>query len=156
MSFFEQTNTNQRITAWKGDLPVQSLYTAGIAGERFLRSLKDKKILEGTHCEECEVTYMPAKLFCERCLAELSDYVEVGPTGYVASMALAMKDLDDKPLESPILYALIGFDGVDGFLIHVLGEIDPDDLAVGTLVEPVWASTREGSITDIQYFRPVS
>ena len=38
-----------------------------------------------------------------------------------------------------------------------MGEIDPEDVHIGLEVEPVFkdAAEREGSILDIEYFRPV-
>jgi hypothetical protein len=40
--------------------------------------------------------------------------------------------------------------------MHKLGEVDPDAVHVGLEVEAVWKpkAQREGSILDIEYFRP--
>ena len=40
-------------TAWIGDLPVVSRYTAGMAGERFFRAIKDDGKILGSYCENC-------------------------------------------------------------------------------------------------------
>lgn len=47
--------------------------------------------------------------------------------------------------------------GSTGGLVHYLGEIDPGDVHVGLEVEPIFkdAAEHEGSILDIEYFRPV-
>ena len=47
--------------AWHGDLPVTSRYTAGLAGERFFRAIKDEGRILGTLCTECDITYVPAR-----------------------------------------------------------------------------------------------
>jgi uncharacterized OB-fold protein len=41
--------------------------------------------------------------------------------------------------------------------MHKLGEIEPADVTIGMRVKAVWkpADQREGSITDIMYFKPL-
>ncbi len=54
---------------------------------------------------------------------------------------------------------MIRFDGTeDGGLLHLLGEVAPEDVSVGMRVEPVWAPAdeRTGSVRDIRHFRPVA
>jgi uncharacterized OB-fold protein len=42
-------------------------------------------------------------------------------------------------------------------LVHMLGEIDPQDVEIGMRVEAVWRpeEDREGTVTDLLYFRPI-
>ena len=42
-------------------------------------------------------------------------------------------------------------------ILHMLGEVEPDDISIGMAVEAVWKpeSEREGAITDIKYWKPV-
>ena len=42
-------------------------------------------------------------------------------------------------------------------IMHLLGEVDPDEVKMGMKVKAVWkpAEEREGAITDILYFKPV-
>jgi len=49
-------------THWHGDMEAQYIYTAGIAGERFFRELKDNGKLVGTRCPKCDITYMPPRM----------------------------------------------------------------------------------------------
>jgi uncharacterized OB-fold protein len=41
--------------------------------------------------------------------------------------------------------------------MHLLGEVDPQQVEIGMKVQAVWkpAEEREGSILDIKYFKPV-
>jgi uncharacterized OB-fold protein len=41
--------------------------------------------------------------------------------------------------------------------MHMLGEVDPNEVKIGMRVQAVWkpASERQGSITDILYFKPI-
>jgi uncharacterized OB-fold protein len=50
---------------------------------------------------------------------------------------------------------VIRLDGASsGGFLHRLGEVRPEDVAIGMEVEAVWAEERSGSILDIAYFRP--
>jgi uncharacterized OB-fold protein len=65
---------------------------------------------------------------------------------------------DMVPLKEPEIPFVLDIDGPTpgmGFM-HKLGEVRPDDVRVGLEVEAVWKpeEQREGSILDIQYFRP--
>ena len=141
--------------AWLGDLPVTSRYTFGLAGEKFYRAIKDEGRIYGTKCSECGRTYVPASLFCERCLVELDDWIDVGTTGEIHAFTLLYEDLDGKPTQTPEMIAFIRLG--DGGLIHRLGEIEQDQIRIGLRVEAVFKAPeeREGSIQDISHFRPV-
>jgi uncharacterized OB-fold protein len=157
VAILEKVDKLHRAVAWRGDIPITSRYTAGIAGERFFREIKDNARIMGTLCAGCGLVYVPATMFCERCFAELEEWVEVSSTGHVFTFTILFRDLDDEPLDEPAVLAYVKLDGCDGGLIHYLGEIDLDELCVGLEVEAVFkdAAEREGSILDIQYFRPV-
>ena len=142
--------------AWQGDLPVSSRYTFGLAGERFYRSIKDEGKIFGTRCNKCERTYVPASLFCERCMHKLDTWIDVGSSGEVHTYTLLYEDLDGNRKKNPEIIAFIRLG--DGGLIHRLGEIDKDKVAIGMRVEAVFKAKekREGSIQDIIHFRPVN
>ncbi|GAB4402766.1 MAG: Zn-ribbon domain-containing OB-fold protein [Anaerolineales bacterium] len=141
--------------SWKGNMPVTSRYTFGVAGERFFRAIKDEGRILGTRCPECDITYVPATLFCERCMAELTEWVDAGEIGEVHTYTLLFEDLDGNRLAEPEIVAFVRLG--DGGLVHRLGEVEPDELYIGMNVEPVFkpAAERTGSILDILYFRPV-
>ncbi len=52
--------------------------------------------------------------------------------------------------------AFVKLDGSDGGLVHRLGEVSPDEVEIGMTVEAVFKAKgkREGSILDIEYFKP--
>ena len=78
----------EEIRRWEGDMPVRHRYTPGVAGDAFFTALKDRGVLLGSRCEHCSYTYVPARLFCERCFAELSADTEVGPGGELVSFTI--------------------------------------------------------------------
>ncbi len=141
--------------SWRGQMPVRSRYTYGLAGERFFRALKDEGKILGTRCLRCDVLYVPGRAFCERCLDGLDEWVDVGTRGPVYTFTLLYKDLDGNPLPTPEIVALVQFG--DGGIVHRLGEVDPDVVTIGMEVEAVLrpAKERKGSILDISHFRPV-
>jgi len=140
---------------WNGELPITNRYTYGLAGEKFFRTLKDEGRILGTHCPHCERTYVPAAIFCERCLAKLNDWVDVGTTGEVNTFTFLHVNLNGSSLEKPEIIAFVRFG--DGGLIHRLGDTNPDQVEIGMLVQAVFKppSKRIGSILDIDYFKPV-
>jgi uncharacterized OB-fold protein len=157
MAILTKVDKLHEAVAWEGNIPIQSRYSAGIAGERFLREIKDNARFVGTYCEECDLVYVPATMFCERCFAELDDWVEVPNHGMVFTYTILFQDLEEQPLDPPALLAYVKLDGTDGGLVHYLGDVDPEDVYIGMEVEAVFKdpAERQGSILDVTHFRPV-
>lgn len=157
MAILEKVDKLHNATAWRGDMPIRGRYTAGIAGERFFRELKDHGRFVGTHCANCDLIYVPATMFCERCFDELHEWVEVPNRGTVFTYTVLHRDLDENPMDPPAILAYVKIDGTDGGLVHFLGDIDPESVYIGMEVEAVFKDPpdREGSILDVIHFRPV-
>jgi uncharacterized OB-fold protein len=157
MSPTENLQFAHEARAWQGEIPLQSRYTMGLAGERFFHALKDEGKLKATYCPDCDYTYLPPRLYCERCFSELTEWVDVPSRGTVYAYTVVYYDLEEKPLASPQIVALIEMEGCDGVFVHLLGAVDPDDVCLGMPVQAVFkrADKRTGEITDIQYFRPI-
>jgi uncharacterized OB-fold protein len=140
--------------SWQGTLPVTNRYTFGLAGERFFKALQEDGQILGTYCPSCNHTYVPAQSFCERCLAELDDWHDMGLIGEVYTFTSLQVNLDGSPKSEPELIAFIKMG--DGGLVHRLGNILVEDVSIGMRVQAVLkpASDRQGSILDIVYFEP--
>jgi len=156
MSLLYRIQHLQDALAWEGEIPITSRYAVGIAGERFFREIMENGRFLGTRCPECGLTYVPPRLYCERCLAHLEEWVAVPNTGRVHTFTVVHVGLDGNPLPEPRVLAFVRLDGTDGGLVHYLGEVDPGEVSIGTRVEAVFKdkAEREGRITDIAYFRP--
>jgi uncharacterized OB-fold protein len=137
-----------------GELSVSFRYTPGVGNTAFFEALRDRGVFLGSRCEDCAVTYLPARIFCERCLAELGPSVECGPDGELVSWTIVRVDVDDRPLDRPVVYGLVRLDGADTVLLHRLLDTEGEP-AIGTRVRAVIASDREGSILDIEGFAPL-
>ncbi|MBM3330267.1 Zn-ribbon domain-containing OB-fold protein [candidate division WOR-3 bacterium] len=153
MALKERLSLPAEAKTWPGELPVQSLYTAGAAGDRFFKTLKEKGQFQGAVCTACNEVYVPPKLYCEKCMAKLDDWVKVGPTGIVESWTELHVGLDGKPLEKPQFIGLIRLDGATTSIVHRLTE---KPCCIGMEVAAVLKPTakREGAITDILHFEP--
>jgi uncharacterized protein len=145
----------EEIRRWEGDLPVRHRYTPGVAGGAFFTALKERGVLLGSRCEHCSYTYAPARMFCERCLAELSADTEVGPGGELVSFTIVFQGIDGEPLDQPQTLGAVRLDGADAVLIHRVLEPGEEPLEIGERVDVVVKpeTQRTGSILDIEGFR---
>ena len=135
----------------EGDLGVHFVYTAGVAGEEFLRALAKGKLLAST-CEKCSKTYCPPRIFCEDCFHEVRDRHEVEPTGTIDAVTRIEID-EGGATRAPETVAAIRLDGTDTTILH---RLEGDEAAIGSRVEAVWATKRTGSILDVKHFRVLS
>ena len=135
----------------EGELPVGFRYTPGVANTAFFEALRDRGVLLGSRCGSCGVTYLPARLFCERCFAELTPDVECGPEGELISWTVGRVGIDDEPLDEPVTVGLVRLDGADTVLMHLLQSDEPQ---IGMRVRAVVREDRAGSILDLAGFAP--
>lgn len=147
---------NLETRVWLGEIPLQSLYTAGVGGQLFFKALKECGELVGTRCGPCNQVYVPARQFCERCFGELTEEVQVKPEGTLISFTFCYMDHDEKPLEKPLALALVQLDGATTFMLHRLLKVrNPSQVRIGSRVQVVIKpkARRTGSILDIEGFR---
>ncbi len=136
--------------------PVKNRYTAGVAGQLFFEKIKEEGKIFGTRCDACEVTFVPARLYCERCFKRLEekDWVDLGTEGAVHSFTIVHQTLQGEKKEKPTVIAAIEMG--DGMLIHRLGEYDEKEIYIGMKVTAEFKAKaeRSGGIEDIKYFKP--
>jgi uncharacterized OB-fold protein len=132
------------------------IYTPGVAGDKFFKALRDEEKLLATHCESCNHTYLPPRMYCERCFSKLEKWVEAKPTGVVDTFTLAHEDRDGNRLPEPVLVAFIRIDETDGGLLHKLEGVDEKSVKIGMKVKAVFAdkAKRTSGLTDIDHFAP--
>ncbi|MEU5273022.1 Zn-ribbon domain-containing OB-fold protein [Streptomyces hygroscopicus] len=85
---------------------------------------------------------------------ELTDLVEVAPTGTVTTWAWNPAPRRGQPLSTPFAWVLVRLDGADTALLHALDAPGPDAVRTGARVRIRWAAERVGAITDIACFEP--
>ena len=138
----------------KGELPVRFRYTPGLANTTFFEALRDRGVLLGARCEACALTYVPARIFCERCFAELTPDTECGPEGTLESFTVGHVGIDGEVLDAPVTLGLVRPDGADTVLMHRL--LDVDEPAIGMRVRARFLppAERSTSILDLEGFEP--
>jgi uncharacterized protein len=143
------------VRRWPGGMPVRHRYTPGIGGDAFFTALRERGVLLGSHCARCDYTYVPARVFCERCFSELSADTEVGPGGELVSFTIVFVGIEGEPLDRPQVLGAVRLDGADAVLIHRVLEPGEEPLEIGEHLEVVVESEarRTGSIFDIEGFR---
>ena len=46
-----------------GDMEADYIYTPGVAGDKFFKALRDEGKFLATHCEPCNHTYLPPRMY---------------------------------------------------------------------------------------------
>lgn len=141
---------------YHGQIKIPNTYSAGAIGSRFLIELRDKKRIMGTRCPACNRVYVPARSICKDCFGQLDEWVEVSDRGTVLTYAVDHESKPIQPMATPIIYGIIQLDGADTGFVHMLGEVDPEQLRVGMKVQAVFKEERVGNILDIKYFKPLA
>ena len=141
---------------YHGQIYIPNTFSAGAVGSRFLIELRDKKRIMGMRCPTCNRVYVPARSICKDCFEQLDEWVEISDKGTVLTYATDYETKSIQPTGAPIVYGIIQLDGADTGFVHMLGEVDPEQLRVGMRVQAVFRKEREGSILDIKYFKPIA
>ncbi len=160
MTFFEKFSKATEPKHWPGDMEADHyIYSAGIAGEKFFTALRDRGKILGAQCKSCQITYVPPRIYCEKCFAELNEknLIDVGLRGRVKTFTVARLDKSGQKLAKPEIFAIIQFNSNTTGFLHKLGEVEPDEVKINMEVEAVLRPKRErqGKISDIAYFRPI-
>lgn len=150
--------SNRKVTFFEDHPELVYSWTCGQAMTRFLDELKKGKLI-ATKCEKCNRVIFPPRIYCELCYKPIDNWVYVKDTGTVQTFSISYIDPDAKPLEKPVIVAVIAIDGASQNMgiMHVLGEVEIEKVYIGMKVKAVWKpeSEREGSITDIKYWKPL-
>lgn len=156
MTFIERTTDHRKLRRWEGNIEADYYYTSGLAGERFFTELKKTGKLTATHCSRCDLTYLPPRIYCEQCLAELSDWRQVPLEGKVETFTTARMDEDGRPLAEPQVWALVRFPDVHGGIVHRVSA-PPERVRSGMRVRAKLKPEllRTGEMTDIECFEPI-
>lgn len=142
-------------THWKPKLEYG--WDAGVAISRYLTELKNGRLI-GIKCNRCRRTVVPPRVVCEWCWEPMAAWVYLEDTGTVNTFSICYIRWDATRAKEPQIPAVIEIDGASrgAGILHLLDEVNPDDVTIGMKVQAVWkpAEERSGSITDIKYFRP--
>ena len=127
--------------------------TVGPVQSAFLTGLREGLVL-GVRAVDGRVLCPPVE-YDPVTSDELTDLVELGETGTVATWSWEPEPRPNQPLDRPFAWALIRLDGADTGLLHAVDAGSPERMASGMPVRIRWNDQRVGSITDIACFEPV-
>ena len=137
---------------------VAYAWDAGIAIGAYLEGLRDGKLL-ASYAPGSGRIMVPPRTFCELSWTPSQKIVELPGTGRINTFSLSYVNWDASRRDTPLMPAVIELDGAsEGMgILHMLGNVDPEDVEIGMPVRAVWRheGEREGSITDIRYFEPI-
>jgi uncharacterized OB-fold protein len=128
--------------------------SVGGAVERFLRGLARAE-LWGSRMADGRVVVPPAD-HDPATGAAAAGFVRVGDAGTVRSWTWVAGPGPGHPLDHPFAFALVGLDGADTALLHVVdpGPGGPAAMATGMRVRADWRDERTGGVRDIRAFVP--
>ncbi|MFH1985029.1 MAG: long-chain-fatty-acid--CoA ligase [Pseudomonadota bacterium] len=142
-------------------LSIPHRFSTGPVMGKFLRALKDKRIL-ANKCASCGRMQLPPREICAACRVRVDQWEEVGPEGIIATPDVtyyASPDpLTGESRETPYISAHFLLDGCQGHetLWHELkADTPPEKVKRGVRVRPVWNDVRKGAVTDIVYFEVI-
>ncbi len=154
----QQDLDEKRVLTERWEPNARYAWDAGVAIGRYLEELKAGRLI-GRRCNSCRRIMIPPRMFCERCFRPTDDWVYVQDTGTVKTFSLCYITWNMIPLKEPQIPAVIDMDGASKGMgiLHLLGEVKPDEVKIGLRVRAVWKPTaeRQGAITDILYFKPL-
>ena len=130
-------------------------YVAGEYKERYLRGLKDKKIL-GSKCSKTGKIFIPPVVCSPESFAPATEFVELSHRGVVTTFCTVNIPVIDRSIEIPYVAASVALDGAAISMFALIQECKPEDVRMGMRVEAVFKpdGERVGDHQDILYFRP--
>lgn len=133
-------------------------WSSGVAIGRFLAGLKEGEVW-GRKCDTCKRVLVPPRMYCEICFRPNDRWVRLSDTGRVITYSISHVNADASRRNAPIIVGVIEIDGAgkDMGILHLLGEVSPENVSIEMPVKAVWrdAEERRGAITDIMYFKPL-
>ena len=123
--------------------PVLSHFMTGLRQRTILGSRGADGRVYVPPAEYDPVTFLPPQAL-----------VPVGPAGTVLTWSWQSEPREGQPLLHPFAWALIRLDGADTAMLHAVDADSADQMSTGMRVQPRWADSPAGHITDITCFEP--
>lgn len=144
------------VTAVKTHVRLPFRYYAGRITSRFLQTIRDEGRIMGVRCTACGMVLVPPGVVCGQCWADTGECVAVADRGIVTTFVVVNVPFYGQQVEIPYVLAHVLLDGADTSIMHLIREVPSNAVRMGMRVEGIWKppEEREGSLTDIRYFRP--
>lgn len=140
------------------DIPIYLKYnfTAGQASARFLRKLKEGKLVGQKDPITGEV-YIPPRGSSPKHGVPTTEEVELSDKATVQSFTIVHIPIPGNPIKPPYVIANLVPDGAHISFLHLLSECENKDVRIGMRVEAVWKPQEEWGLgmENISYFKPI-
>jgi uncharacterized protein len=140
-------------------LQVAFPYTRSLGGVlgAFMTGLRDGHVL-GARTSDGRVVVPPVEYdpVTHAAIDAASELVEVSDEGVVETWTWVSEPVAGQPFDRPFAYALIRLDGADTPMLHAVDGAGPEAMSTGMRVRIVWKTDRQGTITDIACFTPIT
>lgn len=146
----------EMITGINVPMSLKYCYTAGQTLDSFLRHVKEGRIV-GQRCSSCTKVHVPPRGCCPKCGVAAQEEVEVSTKGAIDDYTIVHIPIMDSHVKPPFVAAHIRLDGADNAFLHLVSEVDNDQVHIGMRVEAVWKPRKEWGYTfeNILHFRPI-
>lgn len=130
-------------------------YTPGLATTRFLRAIKEHRLV-GERCAETGKVYIPPRGVSPVSGLPTTEQVELGMDGTLVSYCVVNLDFTGNAQEIPYVSGLIVVDGSDIPIYGLVREIAYDEVRVGMRVKSVWVDDADltTSFENIKWWAP--
>ena len=148
--------TESAVTIQRAPVSLDYDYSAGQSASRFLRAIKEGKLL-GQRCPVDGRVYFPSRGSCPQHAVTFGDeVVELSDKGTIVTFSIVRVPSANIPLELPYITVNVLLDGADTILMHVL-DADLEDVHMGMRVQAVWKPKEEWttSTANIMFFRGI-
>ena len=137
--------------------PVRLEYTIQPGRELtgFLRGMMARRIV-GRRCPECSLVYVPPRGACPTCGVSTASDAVLDGNGTVTTFCVVHIPFEGQRLKPPYACAWVLLDGADSTLLHIIGNVDVEEVRMGMRVKPVWVPDEElgPTLESIAYFEP--
>ncbi len=147
---------SEPVTTMEAPIYLPYNFTAGAATTQFLKALKDGRIL-GQRCADVEEVYVPPRGSSPKHGRPTTVNVELPDTGVVRSFTIVHIPIPGNPIKPPFVVANILLDGACVPFIHLVSEVENEEVRIGMRVQAIWKPYQEWdySLENIRYFKPI-
>jgi uncharacterized OB-fold protein len=134
---------------------IEIQHTASLAETAYLKALKEGKLL-GARTSPNGKLYFPAREADPATGKVLDEFVELPDKGTVTTFAIINIPFEGQRIKPPYVAAYVLLDGADIPFLHLVSDIDANEVRMGMRVEAVWKPREQWDfgIDNIEYFRP--
>ncbi len=136
---------------------IEIQHTASLPESAFLRALENGKLLGGRTGERRKARCISRPREADPATGkQLDEFIELPDVGTVTTFAIINIPFAGQRIKPPYVAAYVLLDGADIAFLHLVSDIDADEVRMGMRVKAVWRPREEWGlgIDNIEYFRP--